>query len=222
MAYIDTANDRRRRMIAAGASAAVQAAAIAAVVTGLAVHYTREETTVVVGRNIPLDPPPPPEPKPQAEPRERVADPSTSAVPRDPLPLPADDRPLLPGPLPLPDPGPFTLPDPGPTVRPEPGPMLARAARPRSSPGAWAGPADYPARDLREGNEGTTRFVLDIGGDGRVRGCTVTLSSGHPGLDEATCRNLQRRGRFEPARDAAGNPVAASWGGSIRWTIPRE
>ena len=79
---------------------------------------------------------------------------------------------------------------------------------------------DEKARDLREGNQGVTGFRLQIGPDGRVEACTVTSSSGHPGLDEAACDNISRRARFEPATDGAGNRVRGTYAGSIRWVIP--
>jgi protein TonB len=63
---------------------------------------------------------------------------------------------------------------------------------------------------------------LLIGSDGRVESCVVTQSSGFAGLDEATCRNLARRGRFDAATDESGSRVAGSFSGSIRWEIPKD
>ena len=95
-----------------------------------------------------------------------------------------------------------------------------RAARPIGNPASWVSTNDYPARDLREGNQGTTGFALTVGTDGRVVACQVARSSGFPGLDKATCDALSRRARFTPASDANGAKVTGRYASSIRWVIP--
>ena len=75
--------------------------------------------------------------------------------------------------------------------------------------------------DLREGNQGVTQFTLTIGADGKVQSCMVTASSGFPGLDKATCDNVSRRARFEPATDGSGNRVGGTYSNRIRWEIPQ-
>jgi protein TonB len=93
-------------------------------------------------------------------------------------------------------------------------------AKPKNSPGEWVTDADYRSRWIREGLSGTARFTLAIDATGRVSSCTVTRSSGHAVLDTATCRLIERRARFEPARDDQGNRVAGSYSSAISWTIP--
>jgi protein TonB len=80
---------------------------------------------------------------------------------------------------------------------------------------------DYPAQDLREGNEGTVRFRLGVSADGKVTSCTVTGSSTFPRLDAAACAKLIQRGRFEPATDENGTKVAGTWYNAVRWSIER-
>jgi protein TonB len=92
---------------------------------------------------------------------------------------------------------------------------------PKGNPGNWANTNDYPARALQQEREGTTGFRVTVGPDGRVQSCSVTSSSGHADLDEATCKNIQRRGRFDPALDASGNPTTGSWSSRVRWQIPK-
>jgi protein TonB len=60
-----------------------------------------------------------------------------------------------------------------------------------------------------------------VGPDGRVQSCTVTSSSGHADLDDATCKNIQRRARFDPALDSNGQPTSGSWSSRVRWQIPK-
>ena len=92
---------------------------------------------------------------------------------------------------------------------------------PRGNAGRWVTTNDYPSRSLREEEEGITSVRLSVDANGRVTGCTVTSSSGHPRLDEATCQNMQRRARFNPATDSSGREVAGTYSQSVRWEIPQ-
>lgn len=92
---------------------------------------------------------------------------------------------------------------------------------PRGNPGRWVTTNDYPSRSLREEEEGVTTVTLTVGTDGRVDNCRVTGSSGHARLDEATCKNMQRRARFNPATDSNGNEVVGTYTQSVRWQIPQ-
>lgn len=79
--------------------------------------------------------------------------------------------------------------------------------------------ADYPRAAGNAGAEGTVIARIAVGADGRVRGCTITSSSGNPDLDATTCRLAQKRFRYQPARDAAGKPVADIAGWKQVWWI---
>jgi protein TonB len=103
-------------------------------------------------------------------------------------------------------------PPPAPPKRPNP--------LPKGNPGSWASTADYPSRALREERQGVTGFRVTVGPSGRVENCEVTSSSGHADLDDATCKNIARRGRFDPALDSNGNPTTGSWSSRVRWQIP--
>lgn len=91
---------------------------------------------------------------------------------------------------------------------------------PKGNPGSWASTNDYPSKALIEQREGTTGFSVQVGPDGKAIACSVTLSSGHSDLDEATCLNISRRGVFDPALDAKGNPTTGKWSSRVRWQIP--
>jgi protein TonB len=97
-----------------------------------------------------------------------------------------------------------------------------KLASPRNDPRLWVTTSDYPARDIREGNKGTTRFQLSIDSDGKLQTCRILSSSGHPSLDEAACTNIMRRARFDPARDGAGEKVFGTYSSTVRWVIPRD
>lgn len=85
---------------------------------------------------------------------------------------------------------------------------------PRGSQAGWFSDADYPSRAQREGREGTTTYKLEVGSDGRVTKCDITSSSGHADLDEAACRIISKRARFD---SSAGS---GSFEGSQVWHLP--
>lgn len=79
--------------------------------------------------------------------------------------------------------------------------------------------ADYPGRAGNAGAEGTVLARIEVGRDGRARDCTVTVSSGNADLDATTCRLIEKRFRYDPARDAAGRPVEDVAGWKQVWWI---
>lgn len=70
--------------------------------------------------------------------------------------------------------------------------------------------SDYPraAGEVGIGRTITVRFTVQT--NGRVSECTVLQSSGNPILDDATCRVIERRYRYEPSRDANGTAVLSA------------
>lgn len=76
---------------------------------------------------------------------------------------------------------------------------------------------DIPRAVWKAGNRGNVVAHFTVGIDGRASDCTVRQSSGHPALDAATCRLIEQRFRFEPARDARGQSVARPYGWLQEW-----
>jgi protein TonB len=67
------------------------------------------------------------------------------------------------------------------------------------------------------------RFIVvryDVASDGRVRNCRVVQSSGSAEADAITCRLIEKRFRYRPAEDAAGNPVPDQTGWKQWWWRP--
>lgn len=95
-----------------------------------------------------------------------------------------------------------------------------RPAIPMNYPGTWATTNDYPVNALRNMEQGSTGFALTIDQRGRVASCLVTESSGSLDLDEATCRLVSDRARFQPATDAKGRAARGSYASRIHWTLP--
>ena len=48
----------------------------------------------------------------------------------------------------------------------------------------------------------------------------MTRSSGHPELDETTCRLIERRFRYRPARNSAGDAVPEVVRKTYDWLLP--
>lgn len=103
-----------------------------------------------------------------------------------------------------------------------PRPSRRTPARPlRSLPG-YITQDDYPAAALRDDQQGQVRITLDVGPTGRVTDCRITLSSRSASLDQATCRIMRSRARFEPAHDAKGVAVAGIYRATIAWRLPED
>ncbi|WP_332810510.1 energy transducer TonB, partial [Sphingomonas sp.] len=80
---------------------------------------------------------------------------------------------------------------------------------------------DYPPAARREGAEGIVHVRFTVDTDGRAGGCTVTRSSGHAALDTTTCRLIEERFRYLPARDAEGRPVPETISLFYQWGLRR-
>ena len=219
MSYLNHAQDPRRRATALAGTVAVHAALGLAVVTGLTISGFKtldEYEPIIEITPDPLPKPPPPEQK-----QEEAQD-SFIIVPTPPLPPLVNDPPYVPVQDPIED-TPFVF-DPGLAVEPVADPprslFTPRKARPINSPAGWITTDDYPARELRGEAEGVAAYRLIVGTNGRVSACDVTRSTGSGGLDEATCKFIERRARFEAATDETGARVVGNYTGTVRWEIP--
>ena len=75
---------------------------------------------------------------------------------------------------------------------------------------------DYPDAVQRAWPRGGAVFVaIRVHPDGHASDCRVDRSIGIPAIDAWTCTLLIERGRFKPATDGNGNPIA-SWYGYIQ------
>lgn len=82
--------------------------------------------------------------------------------------------------------------------------------------------SDYPRAALRAGAEGavSVRFTVDT--KGRASGCVVTRSSGYPDLDRTTCRLIEKRFRYRPARNGQGTPIPETVTKRYEWSLVRR
>ncbi len=92
-------------------------------------------------------------------------------------------------------------------------------AKPIGKPGDWFPLDSYPSSARALGQEGRTAFALDIDARGRITACHIMATSGSDLLDSTTCSQLIANGRFEPAHDVSGKPVAGQWRSAMRWQL---
>lgn len=218
MAYSAQRNsaDRTKTVILV---ALVEAATLYAVVTGLTMTGTVNPEAIFRARNIPATPPATPVDPPRPDKQVRPVKKQTETVAPLPDGLDALTRNELEAVIGT-GPDISIEPSPTPDIWPERTIAAVSPARPRGHPGEWVTANDYPAQDLREGNQGVVRFRLEIAANGRVTNCLVTRSSGFPRLDAAACARLISRARFDPARNEAGTTQPGSYNSAVRWTIP--
>jgi TonB family protein len=81
-------------------------------------------------------------------------------------------------------------------------------------------PNDYPPQALRQATQGHVIMRLTVSAEGRVTACAIVATSGSPEIDSTACRISLQRGRFNPALDAAGGPVAIAIPFTIFFTLP--
>lgn len=186
-----------------------------ALITGLAYEAVKQVAERVTTIDIedeeePEEPPPPPP--------ERKDVPPPPVAPPPPIRINTAPPDIVTTTVAPPPPPVLVVPAPAP---PPPPKFKPQPATPKSNPGSWATPDDYPSRALREDREGVARFRVSVGADGKVQSCEIVGSSGHADLDEATCKLVTRRARFKPASDGDGDPTTGSYSNAVRWQIPK-
>jgi protein TonB len=225
MSFIDQTQDPRRRVTAIAGVAIVHAVLGIGVVTGLTIAGVGPLAPVpkpII--DFPIDPPPIPDPSPApTNPVDQTAPTPPAPVPPVPFPqptgpdrVPFDETDVIFPDVPVrPDPGPSTRPEP-----PRPPAFTPQRARPSNAQSRWITNDDYPARALRDEIEGMAAYRLVVGSNGRVSACEITASTGNRALDDATCRLISARARFDAATDGSGARVVGDFTGTVRWQIP--
>jgi TonB family protein len=77
----------------------------------------------------------------------------------------------------------------------------------------------YPARALKAHEEGAVGFLVTLNNKGDVTNCQVTHSSGHPLLDEETCRLVTLNAVFKPDPNLSPSQTRTHEG-LITWKLP--
>lgn len=79
--------------------------------------------------------------------------------------------------------------------------------------------SDYPPNSWKRGDQGITDFRLNLGANGQATACTVVVSSGYEELDNATCRLMVERAKFDMSSLLTAN-TEATYSNRVRWQIP--
>jgi len=198
--------------------------AIAALVLAKGPQVIRDAFATTDTYNVPVPPPPPPKdiPKPKTDippPPESLTRPPPHFDMKPPPTFSFDDRPPPPPHYADATSSTETLAKPV-DVQIVPEPAKVEPARARANLASYVSDADYPSAAIRNEEQGTTRFRLTVGADGRVTDCAVTGSSGSSALDQTTCKLMRARAKFTPARGSDGKPTTDIVSNAIRWVLP--
>ncbi len=98
--------------------------------------------------------------------------------------------------------------------------LLSRNVTPTESPGNWVVSRDYPLDMLRSGQPAIVEFRLSVGADGVPTACHIQSTTRPREFDDAVCKSVMRRARFDPALDATGTPLASYYRNTVRFQIP--
>jgi len=79
----------------------------------------------------------------------------------------------------------------------------------------------YPARALAAKEEGAVGFTVTLDSKGDVTDCQVTHSSGHPLLDQETCKLVTMNAVFKPD-PTLGPSQTKTHEGVINWRLPNS
>jgi Gram-negative bacterial TonB protein C-terminal len=98
--------------------------------------------------------------------------------------------------------------------------QLTRKVKPVESPGRWVNSADYPLDMLSRGQPAIVEFRLSVNADGKPAACYIQSTTRPKAFDDAVCKSVMRRARFDPALDARGQPLASYYRNTVRFQIP--
>lgn len=220
MSYADQSSMSTRKIVSIGLVVLLHALLGYAFITGLAYNVVKKIATDTKVFDVAEEPPPPeekpppPPPETKVEPPPMVAPPPIVTVQTLQAPIVQTVREAPPV---------IITPTAPPAPPPPPKPALQARASERGNSTLWVTTEDYPSRALREEREGVTGVAWDVDAEGKVTNCRVTSSSGSPDLDDAACKNITRRGRYKPALDSNGTPMASSgFSRRVRWQIPKN
>ncbi len=196
-----------------------------AFVTGLAMSIAKKAAEKLNTFDVAPPPPPPPPDKPPPPPPDQpnLPPPPTQVVIPPITPPVVSPNNIATTNVPQPPPPVAPPAPPAPPAAPPAPPRVATPVSPRGNQANWFPQDSYPAAAKRAGAQGRVSVSVNVGTDGRVTGCTVTSSSGNADLDSTTCNLAKRNGRFNPAKDPTGTPLASTFSlRGIVWRLEDE
>jgi periplasmic protein TonB len=185
-----------------------------AFITGLALKAVKAIVQPLETVNVEEEAPPPEEPPPPP-PKDIEIPPF---VPPPEVSVAQDSPPTITTQTQVQQPDPPKFVPPAPPAPPAPVAAAPPTAATAKGRGNVFSDDDFPDASRRAEEAGVTRVSYTVDVDGKVTACNVTQSSGFPRLDDATCKIIMRRFRFNPAtRD--GKPVQETKTQPVRWQL---
>ncbi len=213
MAYANEGMSKNR-MVALGLVALLHVFLGYAFVTGLALKAFKKIVEPIEAVNVKDEAPPPEEPPPPP-PKDIEIPPF---VPPPEVSIAQDSPPTITTQQTVPQPEPPKFVAPAPPAPPAPVALAPPTPATVKGRGNTISREDYPDASARAEEQGVTRVSFVVDPTGKVSTCSVTQSSGFPRLDDATCKIIIRRFRFNPAtRD--GQPVSETKTQPVRWRL---
>lgn len=96
---------------------------------------------------------------------------------------------------------------------------LSRRAIPVGDPRKWLSSNDYPEVMRLRGEQGIVHFRLIVDETGTAKSCHIQQSTRPREFDDAVCKGIMKRARFDPALDASGKPLASYYVNRVRFEI---
>ena len=214
MAYANEGMSKNR-MIALGLVALLHIFLGYAFITGLALKAVKAIVNPLETVNVKEEAPPPEEPPPPP-PKDIEIPPF---VPPPEVSIAQDSPPTITTQTTVaqPEPPRYVAP-PAPVAAPPAPPAAAPTPATAKGRGNVFSDDDFPDASRRAEEQGVTRVSYVIDPTGKVTTCTVTQTSGFPRLDDATCKIIMRRFRFNPAT-REGQPVSETKTQPVRWQL---
>ena len=98
---------------------------------------------------------------------------------------------------------------------------LQARAQPIGSPGDWVLSRDYPMLLAISGVRGLVNFRLMVDEQGQTSSCHIQQSTRPAEFDALVCKMMMQRAKFQPARDAEGQPMASYYRNTVHFSIPQ-
>lgn len=230
-------NQTKDRAWALAGVVAVHGLLAYALLSGLGMRMPERASDALKLIDIPEpEPPPPPEPPPEDS-SKAAGDPSPPNLRAVPTPVVAPP-PRIPAPSPIaaaPVPSTGSAPSAGASSVAGTGTGAGGAGTGLGGGGSGSGGSsraqliqgrlndwDYPEGARRAGAEGAVAVRFTVQPNGRVSGCQIVKSSGNADLDGTTCRLIERRFRYRPARDGQGRAIAEVTTKLYTWGLNRR
>jgi TonB family protein len=96
---------------------------------------------------------------------------------------------------------------------------LTRKPSPQRPSYEWIHASDYPPAMARGGFQGIVNFRIIVDEKGTPTSCNIQESTRPKEFDDAVCKAVMKRARFEPALDAQGKPVPSYWRQTVRFVL---